>query len=125
MSQYKAKTAEATLAFYDFVFTYGGGVLGESSEWTATIRFSKSLGSVTRPPQTWNVVDRLYNVDEVKDACLSELYEFLQKHMTPHVEVNVSEVVVETDEPLSDEVDDEDEVAPVIPLRKDLTNENV
>lgn len=122
MSQYKAKTAQATLAFYDFVFTFGGGVLGETSKWTANIRFSKSLGSVTRPPQSWEIEETLFDADAVKNACMNALYDYLQQNMVP--QVDVSEVVIETDEPLSEEVFDEDELAPVIPLRNDLTNKN-
>lgn len=119
MTQYKAKTASAILSFYDFVFTFNGGILGEMSKWTSTIKFSKSLGSVTRPPQSWETSVVLYDADDVKSEAMNSLLDFLRQNMVP--QVDVSEVVVETEELLSDEVDDEDGLAPVIPLRMDLT----
>ena len=120
MTQYKAKTANATLSFYDFVFTFGGGVLGEASTWTSTIKFSKALGSVTRPPQTWDITLTIYSADDVKSHAMDSLFGFLRQNMVP--QVDVSEVVVETSEVAFDEMDDEDEMAPVIPLRMDLTD---
>lgn len=119
MTHYKAKTATATLALYDFVFTLSEGILGESSKWVATIKFSKTLGSITRPAQTWEVERTLHTVEDVRQEIMRSLMEYLHQNMTPQIET--SDIMVESEELLSDEVDDEDEIAPVIFLRKDLT----
>jgi hypothetical protein len=121
MTHYKAKTAKATLTLYDFTLTLSDGILGELSKWTATIKFSKSLGSIARSPQEWKVERTLHTVEDVKQEIMRSLMEYLHQNITPHVEV--SDIIVESEEMLTEDIDDEDELAPVIPLRRDLTEE--
>ena len=121
MTQYKAKTASATLSFYDFVFTFSGGILGETSTWTSTIKFTKSFGGNARPPQSWETTLTLYSDSDAQYEAVNSLLEFLKQSLIADIEV--AEVFVESDDLLSEEIDDDYTLAPIIPLQMDLTDD--
>ena len=121
MIQYKAKTSVSTISLYDFVFTFEGGIYGETSKWTSTIKFTKSLGGNARPPQSWETTLTIYSDSDAQHEAVNSLLEFLKQSLIADIEV--AEVYVESDEMLSEEIDDDDTLAPIIPLRMDLTDD--